>query len=277
MAPRRTIVDVDAPNVTGWVLLEHPGPWGGSAAHESALVPERLRAAARDRNLRVHLVRQHGRRARGSAVFLARTTGPNQFVERLRDADDLDTDALDLIVAGRPTGRGPVLPDPLYLTCTHGRVDAWCAIRGRPVARALAAAAPGRAWESTHVGGCRFAANVVCLPSGVYYGRMTAAEVAGVVEATDSGAIALPWYRGRADLPAPAQVGERFLRSLTGLERLADIRFTGFGPGTATDVHDLRFTCAWGEYELLLRAGATPSAGFEVVSIVEHRHPVATR
>lgn len=260
---------MNAPNVTGWVLLEHPGPWGGTAAHDSALVPEWLRSAARDRNLRVHLVRPFGRRnrARSGAVFLARTHGPAQFVERLPDAAALDTDAMDLIVAGRPTGRGDLLPEPLFLSCTHGRVDAWCAIRGRPVARALAAAAPGRAWESTHVGGCRFAANVVCLPSGVYYGRMTAADVPGVVAAADAGAIALPWYRGRADLPTPAQAGEAFLRSLTGLELLADIRFTGFGPGTATGVHDLRFVSAWGEYELLLRAD-----GLRVVSVVERRY-----
>jgi hypothetical protein len=56
---------------------------------------------------------------------------------------------------------GEVSEEPIYLVCTHGRHDACCAVRGRPVAAALAAAYPERTWECSHIGGDRFAANVV--------------------------------------------------------------------------------------------------------------------
>ena len=60
--------------------------------------------------------------------------------------------------------------------CTHGRHDACCAERGRPVAAALAAAHPEQTWEVSHIGGDRFAANVLVLPDGLYYGRVSAAD-----------------------------------------------------------------------------------------------------
>ena len=61
---------------------------------------------------------------------------------------------------------------PILLVCTHGVHDTCCALRGRPVAAALAARWPGQVWECSHVGGDRFAPNVVVLPDGFYYGNL---------------------------------------------------------------------------------------------------------
>ena len=52
-------------------------------------------------------------------------------------------------------------PGTLLLVCTHGRHDACCAERGRPFAAALAQVAPEETWEVSHIGGDRFAANVL--------------------------------------------------------------------------------------------------------------------
>ena len=60
----------------------------------------------------------------------------------------------------------------LYLVCTHGKHDPCCALRGRPVAAAMAQVRPGQVWECSHIGGERFAANVLLLPSGLVYGRV---------------------------------------------------------------------------------------------------------
>ena len=46
---------------------------------------------------------------------------------------------------------------PVVVVCTHGRRDVCCAERGRPLAAATALEHPGAVWESTHVGGDRFA------------------------------------------------------------------------------------------------------------------------
>ena len=66
--------------------------------------------------------------------------------------------------------------------CTHGRHDACCAERGRPVAAALTAARPEQTWEVSHVGGDRFAANLLVLPEGLYYGQVTADEAPGLAQ-----------------------------------------------------------------------------------------------
>ena len=49
-------------------------------------------------------------------------------------------------------------PEPMLLVCTHGVHDTCCAVRGRPVAAALARRWPEATWECSHVGGDRFAA-----------------------------------------------------------------------------------------------------------------------
>ena len=69
-----------------------------------------------------------------------------------------DADLLDGAV-GR-LGRRAGAERPAYLVCTHGGHDACCALRGRPLARALPAPGPADVWECSHLGGDRFAANV---------------------------------------------------------------------------------------------------------------------
>ena len=82
--------------------------------------------------------------------------------------DDEELSGLDpLAPGGAPTTR------PTFLVCTHGRRDACCAGRGWPVAVSLTERFPEQTWQCSHVGGDRFAGNVVILPHGLYYGRVT--------------------------------------------------------------------------------------------------------
>jgi hypothetical protein len=102
--------------------------------------------------------------------------------------------------------------EPVYLVCTHGRHDPCCAIRGRPVAAALAADRPLWTWECSHVGGDRFAANLVVLPHGFYYGQVPAGEAISLVRRYEAGEVSLRWLRGRSSLPAPVQAAQYFAR-----------------------------------------------------------------
>jgi (2Fe-2S) ferredoxin len=104
-------------------------------------------------------------------------------------------------MAKAPSVSGP--REPLILVCTHGVHDACCAIRGRPVAAALAERWPDQVWECSHVGGDRFAPNVIVLPDGYYYGNLDPATAVDTVQAHLSGAIATDNLRGMAGL-APA-------------------------------------------------------------------------
>ncbi|MEV6288772.1 sucrase ferredoxin [Kribbella sp. NPDC051770] len=108
--------------------------------------------------------------------------------------------------------QGTLHPDPIYLVCTHGRHDACCAVRGRPAAAALTAAYPDRTWECSHIGGDRFAANLVFLPESLFYGHVPATEAVPLAEAHTNRTITPAYYRGNGALPPPAQAAQHFAR-----------------------------------------------------------------
>jgi sucrase/ferredoxin-like protein len=114
-------------------------------------------------------------------------------------------------------GFGDPITDPLLLVCTHGRHNACCARAGVPLARDLRARFGDAVWETTHVGGDRYAANLVCLPHGFYYGSLGPEEAVAAVEAYRRGEVVLDRLRGRAGLPEPAQAAEHFVRSRLGI------------------------------------------------------------
>src|SRR5689334_1420800 len=125
------------------LLVEQPGPWGRAGLLESrfdADVAARLEARADGERVRVLAIRRPGRTPADAVRcwYLADTRDGRQVVRRgefARDADLLDV-PLDG-TAGRP-GEAP-----LYLVCAHSKHDTCCALRGRPVAAALAELRPG--------------------------------------------------------------------------------------------------------------------------------------
>lgn len=97
------------------------------------------------------------------------------------------------------------------LVCTDSRRDACCAKYGFATFRALKEIAdPDRfqLLQSTHVGGCRFAASIVVLPLRQRYGRLGPEQAEGFLDAIGRGEIYLPAYRGRTDVPEHEQVAE---------------------------------------------------------------------
>jgi len=108
---------------------------------------------------------------------------------------------------------GPLSREPVYLVCAHGSHDTCCAVRGRAVAAALSAVRPGSTWECSHVGGCRFAANLVVLPHGLYYGQLSPLRAVEVAAAYEIGQVDLENLRGRAALSAPVQAAQGYART----------------------------------------------------------------
>ncbi|WP_210649502.1 sucrase ferredoxin [Nocardioides sp. SYSU D00065] len=220
-----------ASTVRSYLLVEHAGPWGADALRDARLpdgLGEHLRAEAARHRVRVLLVRRPGRRAAGGRVrvFAARAAGPRSWTEtvaldRLEDVRGLDLAALG---AGRSLGL-EVHEAPVLAVCTHGRHDACCAELGRPAARALADSAHSDAvWEVSHIGGDRFAGNLVVLGRGLYYGGLDPDSALAVADATASGAVLLDHLRGRSDLPMAAQVADIALRREHGRTGLDDVR-----------------------------------------------------
>lgn len=201
-----------APPQSRLLLVHQPGAWGSRGLVESRCdvdVARRIDAAAASAGMRLQAIRRPGKHevgipAGGYRVGIADTAAGIPAITWW-SVDDLAEVAADL-ERGWPQ-RKPIAVEtaPLYLVCTHGRHDPCCALRGRPVAHALDRVRPGRVWETTHLGGDRFAANVLVLPSGELYGRMPLQLVQALVEAVDAGHVIPSQLRGRIGLPPMAQ------------------------------------------------------------------------
>lgn len=201
-----------------WLLIEQPGPWGRDALRQSPLladVAEAVAAQAVAVGARVLLIRRPGR---------AHHPGPRRWALVDSDAPGVRwfefTDPLQLKDLRLNTVPAPTDTAPVYLVCTHGRHDACCAIRGRPLAAALAAARPAQTWECSHVGGDRFAANLVVLPHGLYYGQVPATDAIALADRHDAGLVSTDWLRGHSVLAAPAQAAQHFAREHLGEYRI---------------------------------------------------------
>jgi hypothetical protein len=242
--------------VRRWLLLEQDGPWGYDAVLESRLDPAlswQLKARARALSARLLLIRRHGRPGRRAhRAFVAVTEQRGSWAEELRL--DEPGDLLDMDLGGLTGGAsvgGRRLDGPLYLVCTNGRHDACCAEYGRPLARALTAAFPAPTWECSHVGGDRFAANLVCLPEGVYYGRLGPLEATRVAVAHANGKVVLEHYRGRSCHPFAVQAAEYFLRVELRADGIEDLLVTAVGRGAGEGTRAVKFETAWGERHVI--------------------------
>lgn len=246
-----------APHAVGWLVLEQPGPWGAKAWTASRLDPGlgariETACATTTQPVRPVLVRRPDGSVHESRIVLVAHTTPGRswLVGAQVDPatlDDLPWEALavaaatgDLDVVRRELP-GCVPVPPVLLVCTNGKRDRCCSIDGRPVAIAAEAAHPGRCWETTHLGGHRFAPTAVVLPTGSMHGRLDSTAIGTLLDAADRGEVLLDGLRGRSTWPPPAQAAEHAVRAATG-EHDADALSVEAGDQIVVRHHDGR---AW--------------------------------
>jgi hypothetical protein len=250
-----------ASTVRSWLLLEHPGPWGRNAPADTRM-PQGLGAEIRRRcneaRVRPLLIRRApGAPSTSGVPCFAIRSGPGEpWIEtttlgKIGDALELDLDGL-----GRGERPGLETHDrPLFLVCTHGRRDVCCAERGRPLAVELSRSHPDETWESTHIGGDRFAGNLLAFPHGLYFGRVGPDEAAGIASAYLEGRLALEHFRGRSSLPFVVQAAEIALRRREGLDGIDDVVFEG--ADGHDDLHEATFAASSGRFTVTVEVEAT--------------------
>jgi hypothetical protein len=216
-----------ASRVDRWLLVEYRGLWGPDAVAASGLsdqVKNYLRDHVRAAKFsRVLFVRRPDRRRRTElAVFTADSReGHERLAYHEVEAYD-DLRRIDVESGGSPVDH------PLFLVCTHGKHDPCCARHGRPLFEGLAELLDERwVWQTTHIGGDRFAGNLVCLPHGLYYGRVGRGDAAGLLDEHLAGRILLDRYRGRSAFSFPVQAAERSIREDSDLVGIDDLTFAG--------------------------------------------------
>ncbi|PSL03686.1 hypothetical protein CLV30_107167 [Haloactinopolyspora alba] len=232
-------VAATAPVAAWWLVLEQSGPWGAKALTQSHLDPElgaQLDDAAGAHGGRVALVRRPRRHADtggpvshrvwlawtrpGATRLLGGWTAEPAALGALpwRAVEEGDHES---VLAHLPFLRAE--SHPLLLVCTNGRRDVCCATKGRQLVQQLRDRVVGRVWETTHLGGHRFAPTTALLPHGVVHGRLDAGTAERVVSHARAGRLLPDGYRGRSTYSRPGQAAEAEVRRVTGAAGLDDL------------------------------------------------------
>jgi hypothetical protein len=268
-----------ATHVRTWLLLEHVGPWGDRALRDARLpdgLGAELERRAKEHRAKVLLIRRFSSAPDspdGVRAFAAYADPVRPRLESAVLADPrhiLDVDLGSLRSGG--TSGLPAYDGSIFCVCTNGRHDACCAERGRPVAQALDRAHPLETWEVSHVGGDRFAANMVVLPHGLYYGRLDPASSIAVAGAHLAGELDLDRLRGRASQPMAVQAAEIHLRRELGVTREDDVTLTG--RSTEGDLTTAAFAVAGGTYDVVVRTVRDPGTAARLTCKAARESPV---
>ena len=214
-----------------WLLVEYPFGWGANALEDSNLAPpiktglsRMLKSVPRARLL---FIKQDAGPRERIVTYVVRTSERAPFAVKMELENYKQVTEIDLAaVAARKLPDGASFVDePLFLVCTHGRRDKCCAKFGFTLFKELREEQGAFVWQSSHVGGDRFAANVVCFPHGIFYAHMTAEKTRRVITEYGAGRLALDNYRGRACYGHAVQAAEFFVRAETGNADVQGLRF----------------------------------------------------
>jgi hypothetical protein len=242
-----------APPQGRFLLVEQDSGWAYDG-FPSIPMPEDVRAEVLRRaervGARVMLIRRPGRpsssvcslrswcvvdggAAEGHRVTWGTWAYPAELlsgVDRLEQLARWSLEGTDVAAAGVPGD-----DEPLLLVCTHGKKDVCCAVRGRPVAAALAARWPEQTWECSHTGGDRFAANLLLLPDGATYGGLDVEAADQVVRAHREGRPVTAYLRGVVGRPRPVQAAVVAVHEQMGPLPWRDVVPTGALPIEPTE------------------------------------------
>jgi len=274
-----------ASRVDVWLLLEHAAAWGAKALPESHLSEDvkaffnrQLEAIP---NSRFQFIKQsaQGMGAARFFVVVSRPENPIIYAFHL-PLDELTALDIPAVVSGVAAYQGAIFSEPLFLVCTNGKRDLACARHGLPLYQATCAYAGDAAWQTTHLGGHRFAGTLVCLPEGVCYGRAYPGDAENLIAEHRAGRIDLDHYRGRAGYDAPVQAAEYFLRQQTGnvdmgglqfqnMEKLGDNQWT-VELVTGDTTHRLDITSRLSDFELYESTANTEKSRVTVYELQHH-------
>lgn len=204
-----------APQVDFWLLIEYRQQWSRDPIVENDL-PAPVQAwlenltdnlESQGRFPRIQFLRQSRRTEDALQLFVC------QYGE-LRS--HTFTSYEQLIELDLESDQGPPLKANHFFVCTHGTRDLCCSRFGLTTWRELQLLSNGRSWQTSHLGGHRFAPNVLVLPHGRLYGRVHKKDVQDFFGTVENGEIAKSHLRGRSEFTKEAQACECMVREQVG-------------------------------------------------------------
>lgn len=246
-----------------WFLLQYDGPWQAKATSDNKL-PRRVKDWLAQQldwvgNGRLQFIRQQPK-PDGITFFVALADDGDPRLYRFNLESYADMLALDIaaVVNGRTAFDSYRTLEPLYLICTNGKRDRCCAQFGGAVYREMAQLVGPAAWQTTHLGGHRFAPTGLVFPQGISYGRLHPHTLPDFITAVQQDQIPLDYLRGRVGYTAVAQRAEYHLRQLTSQSPAGAFRLVQIGQeGDVTAVQFIDNHTGL-THHIRLRPGADP-------------------
>lgn len=190
-------------------------------------------------------------------------------------ADHIDNFRLGLSLPGQEDARASIL------VCTDSRRDPCCAKHGFGTYKALLPLIDPHRFnlvQTTHLGGCRYAASVIVLPARQRYGRLDAQSAPHFLAALEKGEIYLPLYRGRPDLSPAEQVAEMALLDFARTHRVsANIALIGSPEPAAGQRDTMQMSGRVGDSEISMILAASVYHVYGRCSAIGAKPPEASR
>lgn len=210
-----------------WFLLEYNGVYTRDVWQDSRIpneVKTKLDAYPNSRPLLIRQPEQINAHDRLVSFFVVHANHdvPKTYRFELASYNDvLDLD-LDAILAGDVV---EAHDEPLYVICTNGRRDVCCSKYGLVLYNAMIKREQHTVWQSSHIGGHRFAGTMYCFPHAICYGFLTEYDAIPVIDSYRHKRILLNKLRGHAIYDKPIQAAEYFLRRELNNDKLDDVRY----------------------------------------------------
>ncbi len=200
-----------------WLFLEYNQLWAAKATSDNDL-PQAVQTWLAEQGSRVNgrlqFIKQPRGERTGWTFFVAcfADTGSRLYRFELTSYEALFELDLPAVVAGDARYAANLTAEQQLLVCTNGRRDVCCALHGVALLRALAVEGLNTLWETTHLGGHRFAPTLLSLPDGINYGRINPQDVPQLLAHLQNETLWLEKLRGRVCYEPAVQVAEKLLR-----------------------------------------------------------------
>lgn len=228
-----------APRVDVWFLLEYPFAWDSHATDENDLPPA-VQSVLKAQlgsipNTRLQFIKREDRQTLDNlTLYVARASErqPALYEITLESIDNLLDLDFAALLKGNLGGSARVVDQPVFLVCTNNQRDSCCA-RGLPIYETLRQHDSVEVWQTTHIGGHRYAATLIAFPHSLYYGQVEPDDVAAIVNVQQQGRVYLPRIRGRTCYDPVVQAADYYLRSQTSQTAIDALQLQ-----TVTDMPD---------------------------------------
>jgi len=198
-----------------WILLEYRQLWQAKATSDNTLpvsVKTWLDEQLGEVNGRLQFIRQTPFQQRYRCfVSIPNAVAPRLYRFDFAEYEELLNIDLSAIVENAAQYVPYLTTDLLFLVCTNGKRDRCCAKFGTALYQAFSDEMGTAVWQTTHLGGHRFAPTLMSFPEGVCYGQVTNEDIPQLLEAQQRSEMILPKLRGRAIYDAVTQVAEYYL------------------------------------------------------------------